>query len=119
MDFQTFRWPVLAATNGAYKPAILTSQFNDGYDAQAINGPRLQALRSSWPLRVIGSLDYCKSVMQFLEAHMAKRFIWTEPTGRRILVRANEWELQPMGGLAWGVAMTFSFSGVAPKEVSP
>lgn len=119
MGFQTFSWPILTETSGKFQPSLLEIQFGDGYQAQAINGPRLQALRSAWPVRVLGTHAYCMKVHDFFEANMAKRFIWNEPTGRRILVRASEWELVPSGGGVWSVAATFNFAGVAPNEGAP
>jgi len=113
--FETFTWRLTDQTKGAYRPSLLTAQFADGGEAVAINGPRPQALRGSWPFSIPGTLADLEAARGFLERNMGRRFIWTDPaTGARRLWRCNAWEMIPQGGSAWSLAGEFTYAGQLP-----
>lgn len=115
MSFETFTWRVTDRTAGKYVPSLLTAQFNDGYEAVAVNGPRTQALRTTWPFVVPGSKAEVLEVHRFLERNMGRRFIWRDPfTGERRLWRCVAWESNPQGGPTWTVSGEFKYAGQLP-----
>lgn len=115
MAFQTFTWRVVGDAMGTYTPAILSAQFGDGLEATALDGPRLQALRTRWPITVVGSRDEVQRVHDFLADNMARRFVWTDPfTGKRRLWRCKSWSAAHKGGPTWTLAGEFAYAGELP-----
>lgn len=112
MAFDTFTWRIIDQTAGNYAPALLSAQFDDGYEAVAVNGPRKQALRTTWPFTVPGSKAQAVAVHDFLSKNMGRRFIWTDPfTGKRRLWRCKTWTANPQGGPTWTVSGEFVYAG--------
>ncbi|WP_316886282.1 phage tail protein [Ralstonia thomasii] len=107
MATQVFTWSPLIEPTGETKFATRVAQFGDGYSQAVADG--INNKRDSWPLSFVGHAAYIAPIRTFLDGLSGVRsFFWTPPLRTQGLFRASAYTVNPKGGDAYQLDVTFT-----------
>jgi phage-related protein len=106
MTTPTFTWTPTGQPSGAVNFRVRTAQFGDGYSQTVADGINNKV--ASWPLTFTGMKSDMQAITDFLDERAGwQAFYWTPPAGVQGLYKAATYNISPMGGLVYQLAVTF------------
>lgn len=106
MATQTFTWQPSLDVTGSTTFLTREAVFGDGYSQSTPDG--INNKSDSWPLTFVGNSAYIAPIKSFLDGLSGSTsFYWTPPLRAQGLFRVATYSLQPHGGDAYTLTVTF------------
>lgn len=103
---ERFVWTATGQPSGTVNFRRLTAQFGDGY--RQVAGDGINSEVQSWPLTFSGTKKEMEVIAAFLRRHAGIRsFLWTPPLSEEGLYEAPTFNINPVGGASYSIAVTF------------
>lgn len=100
-----FTWCANKTSTGQSNASIRRAQFGDGYAQSSANG--LNSIRRTWNVEFIGSKARIQEIINFLDSHAGKSFIWETPFFGDGYFYCDTYNPSANGQRLWSVTATF------------
>lgn len=100
-----FTWCATTNSSGESAGSVRRAQFGDGYSQSSANGinPNLR----SWSLGFTGDEARTLEIIDFLDSHVGKSFVWDSPLYGEKLFYCDTYAINPNGNGVWTLTATF------------
>lgn len=100
-----FTWCATTSTTGESVGSVRRAQFGDGYAQSSANG--INPNRRSWSVTFVGITSRTTEIIQFLDSHVGKSFLWDSPIYGNALFYCDTYSLAANGNGVWTITATF------------
>lgn len=112
-----FTWCATKQSTGKATGSVKRAQFGDGYSQSSANG--INPISRVWNVEFVGDKDRAQQIINFLDSHVGKSFIWEVPFFGDAYFHCDEYNPSPNGNRLWTITATFEQTYQPPESIQP